>query len=75
MFQETSPMSSEPPPVLFSSGCGWPMLPSFTARPFCVAFPSSFCSPFASAWSASLQVGNPTVLMFSYIVSATTLLK
>jgi len=72
-IQEMSPTSSEPPPMLSSGFTGPFSSSSFVARPSTVAFPSSFCRAFARVWSALLHSGRPTLVMFSYIVSATTL--
>ena len=72
--QETSPMSSEPPRVSAPRPPARRGAPSFVSRPRSGTF-SSRCTAFASAWSASLHRGRPTCLMFSYIASATGLLK
>ena len=48
--------------------------PTFIDSP-CSRLPSSFCSAFASVWSASLHSGIPTFWMLAQVVSATTLLK
>src|SRR5262245_34165203 len=78
--QETSPMSSDPPPVGVAAAA-----PSFDAaglrnsgtlvtRPRSGTF-SSRCRALASAWSASDHCGKPTRAMFSYMASATGTLK
>src|ERR1051325_6460406 len=73
-FHDTSPMSSEPPPMRSFGLSGGRRLSSVVASPES-GTPSSCWRALARRWSASLHCGNPTCLMFSYMSSATTRLK
>src|SRR5688572_26165543 len=73
-FHETSPMSSDPPPMFRPSGSGAIVLSSLDGMPSSRE-PISFCTAFAIVWSASLHFGRPTCLMFANIASAIGLLK
>ena len=73
-FQDTSPMSSDPPPVLSASSDRPLQVPTRVASP-CSRMPSSFCTARASVWSASLHCGMPTFWMFALAASATARLK
>jgi hypothetical protein len=70
--QDTSPMSSEPPPVFAAAGVGPPRGPTVVGSPCSRTFMFR-CTSFANAWSAALHVGSPTFWMFACIVSATVL--